>query len=89
MPKKDAEYMLNKGRNTHLDVSLSENPWRQLHFSVSCKRAQLLSVPSSVWAAFPDENMWESTVSSFVSVREVSQMSETDNWDQGQQILGI
>jgi len=28
--KEGAEYILNKGRNTYLHASLSENPWRQL-----------------------------------------------------------
>lgn len=60
-----------------------------LHFSVSYKHAQLLSLPWSMWAAFQMRKCGKAQCLSFMLDREVSQMSETDNWEQGQRILGI
>lgn len=59
-----------------------------LHFKVSYKCAWFLSLPSSVQAAFQMRTCGKAQCLSFMLVREVSQMSETDNWEQGQQILG-
>lgn len=59
-----------------------------LHYIVSYKHAQLLSLPSIVWAAFQMRTRENTQCLSFVLVREASQMSETENWEQGQQILG-
>lgn len=60
-----------------------------LHFRVSYKHAWLLSLPSSVWAAFQMRTCRTAQCLSFMLAREVIQMFETDNWEQGQQILGI
>lgn len=84
--KEDEDYILNK--SSHLHAFLSENPWRQLCYITLFPTNMLSCSVYHHLCGLPSR--WEDVrTHSFVLVREASRMSETENWEQGQQILGF